>query len=59
MMEIIRPTCGDDAQPLYYRYPQEFDCQPAYLYVDVEDETVGFDWDAYIGNAHSAKQHHG
>lgn len=57
-MDIIRFDENASTQPLYKRYENEFDPQPAYISLDCEEETLSADYDPNFGGC-SPKQFHG
>lgn len=61
-MSRITITYPDDNKyefPLYLKYRGQSSEQPAYLYIDIEDESVWFDCNGECGNAVSPAVWHG
>jgi hypothetical protein len=49
----------DDKAPLYSRYPQQYNTQPAYVEIDPNTRTVSADYSGEIGNAVPMSVWHG
>lgn len=49
--EIQVITVDDEPTCLYHRYPGQFDSQPVYVEIDLENQTISIDWSGETGSA--------
>ncbi len=55
----ISPCDSNILHPLYHKYQQELEAQPAYVELDIRTGSLHADWDANVGNGAAPDVWHG